>query len=359
MSNDSCLGCISVIVPVYNAAETLERCLNSLALQTYKDIEIICVNDGSTDESAALLERFSENDARFKVYHKENAGVSMARNFGLDHATGEFVMFLDSDDWYDSYTCESAVKIISDSDLGIFSMTLEYANGSEYRPTLGKVSQIWDGKELCADLHRRAIGLCGDELADIMRFDYLSLVFLKIFKRDIIEKHHLRFHDIREIGSFEDGLFNIDYLARVRSVRYSPSALYHYNKLNPASITSRYRPELPQKWSKLFGLIRNRVELYRSDVYERALNNRIAHSILGLGLNVMAAKDLGVFKKYIHIRRLLYSKELHRSFTVGDIRRMPFAFSVFYACSAIRFTPAVLLLLWCMSIIRNKSKGNL
>lgn len=90
---------ISVIIPVYNTAEYLPRCLDSVLQNTYQNLEVICVNDGSTDDSAAVLERYAETDSRVIVVNKVNEGVSVARNTGLDMATGDFIAFIDSDDW--------------------------------------------------------------------------------------------------------------------------------------------------------------------------------------------------------------------------------------------------------------------
>lgn len=90
---------ISVIVPVYNVESYLERCIDSIINQTYSNLEIILVNDGSTDSSGSICEQYSEKDSRIKVIHKKNGGLSDARNVGLDVATGEFISFIDSDDW--------------------------------------------------------------------------------------------------------------------------------------------------------------------------------------------------------------------------------------------------------------------
>ena len=90
---------ISIIVPVYNTAPYLPQCLDSLVNQTYRDIEIICVNDGSTDNSPDILKAYAERDSRILVIHQENLGLSGARNKGLESARGEWVMFVDSDDW--------------------------------------------------------------------------------------------------------------------------------------------------------------------------------------------------------------------------------------------------------------------
>ena len=99
---------ISVIVPVYNTARYLARCLDSIAAQTFADWECICVDDGSTDESGAMLDAYAAKDSRFVVLHQENGGVSRARNAGLDAARGEWIAFVDSDDWVEPETYELA-----------------------------------------------------------------------------------------------------------------------------------------------------------------------------------------------------------------------------------------------------------
>ncbi len=96
----------SVIIPVYNVENYLSKCLDSVTCQTFADIEIICVNDGSTDESLSILEKYAQNDKRIRVINKENHGVSAARNDGISVANGEFIMFLDADDMYLPQTCE-------------------------------------------------------------------------------------------------------------------------------------------------------------------------------------------------------------------------------------------------------------
>ncbi len=92
---------VSIIIPVYNVEKYLQRCLDSVVNQTLKDIEIICVNDGSTDNSAIILEEFSKKDERIKIVNQKNGGLSRARNTGLEHSNGDYIGFLDSDDWID------------------------------------------------------------------------------------------------------------------------------------------------------------------------------------------------------------------------------------------------------------------
>lgn len=114
---------VSVIVPVYNVQEYLGKCLSSLTAQTLKDIEIICVDDGSTDDSLAILQHFAAKDKRIKVINKKNGGVSSARNAGLEAAKGKYVMFVDGDDWIEPETCEECYEkiVADDADLLVFN----------------------------------------------------------------------------------------------------------------------------------------------------------------------------------------------------------------------------------------------
>ena len=92
---------ISIIIPIYNAEKYIERCINSLKNQTYKNIEIICINDGSTDNSLNILKRIAITDNRITIIEQENKGVSVARNKGIESAKGKYIMFLDADDWFE------------------------------------------------------------------------------------------------------------------------------------------------------------------------------------------------------------------------------------------------------------------
>lgn len=110
---------VSVIVPVYNTAIYLPRCIESIINQTYKNIEIIIVNDGSTDSSASIIQKYQLDDNRIIVLNKNNGGLSSARNFGIEHASGEYILHVDSDDWIESYMCEYLVNEASSNNADI------------------------------------------------------------------------------------------------------------------------------------------------------------------------------------------------------------------------------------------------
>lgn len=103
---------ISIVIPIYNAEKYLEECLNSIKNQTYKNFEVIMVNDGSKDDSETICKRFSEDDTRFRYLKKENGGVSSARNLGLDNVEGDYITFIDADDWIDENHLELLINSI-------------------------------------------------------------------------------------------------------------------------------------------------------------------------------------------------------------------------------------------------------
>ena len=139
---------ISIIVPVYNSETTIERCIVSLISQTYTNIEIILINDGSKDKSGQICDSYSNKDNRIKVYHKTNEGVSIARNLGIKEATGEYVLFVDSDDYLSLNACESLIykQGLSASDCVIFGFN--QLSGTIWAPQIDKLySSLKDFKE--------------------------------------------------------------------------------------------------------------------------------------------------------------------------------------------------------------------
>lgn len=126
----------SVIIPIYNVEDYLEQCVNSVLNQTYKDLEIILVNDGSKDKCPEMCDDFAKKDERILVLHKKNGGLSSARNFGMDHASGKYILFLDSDDYWSEKEAlnklhEELLKVKCLSDALIYHNILEYPGGKQ------------------------------------------------------------------------------------------------------------------------------------------------------------------------------------------------------------------------------------
>lgn len=335
---------VSIIVPVYNVERYLKQCMDSLVEQTYQNIEIICVDDGSTDNSGEILDRYAEADRRVQVFHVKNAGVSSARNTALSYASGKYVIFVDGDDWIDIRTCEKAVLLAETHlpDLLMWPYVREFPDHSSPKIIFPE-KKTFDEAE-CRKLQRRMIGLSGKELSHPENADALCTVWGKLYLRELIEKTDIRFTDLRRIGTYEDGLFNLRYLAQVRSAIYIPDYLSHYRK--NSGMTSKYRKKLISQWKNLFSDMRTYIEEEKcgSD-FENALNNRISLSIIGLGLNALALPSREALKE---IRAILSGQEYRAAIKSLPMRYFPPHWWVFFACCKMNFAAGVFLLLRCM-----------
>ena len=203
----------SIIVPVYNAETTLNRCVDSILAQTYRNFELILVDDGSRDRSAEIIDQYASADPRVIAIHKLNGGVSSARNAGLDRATGDYVAFIDADDYVDSDYLE--VSLAYDHDIIIYG-TKTIRNGAS--------NYIFPFKE---DLGRSLEG----EPSEMLNEDNICETFLrspwcKFFKKFIINKYNLKFDT--KINYAEDYLFNLQYLTLSRSICYLNYCGYTY-----------------------------------------------------------------------------------------------------------------------------------
>lgn len=181
---------VSTIVPVYNTVNELERCINSLLNQTYADIEIILVDDGSEDGSGQICDRYAERDNRVKVIHQENAGVVAARKAGVRAAKGEYVSFIDSDDYIDEGMYQRLIKVVEETQADIisFGCIREYATGLSLRvPSAPEYDCIQPGvydRENMLTVYRNLI--CYDGYA---RWGILPFLWSKLFKKAMVERN--------------------------------------------------------------------------------------------------------------------------------------------------------------------------
>lgn len=230
---------VSIIVPVYNVEAYLRPCIESLIGQTYKNIELLLIDDGSTDGSGTICDEYAAQDPRIRIWHKENGGVSSARNAGIDMASGEYLIFVDSDDWVLPELISSYMKRAS-SDVVVLS------NHTADKEQLRKNVQRELGDK--ADIYERT---------GFMRFfcdDHVNSPVDKLYCTEIIRKYKIRFVEGKSLG--EDLLFNLDYL------RYAPEKyqviqppLYYYRENRDGSLSTSYRKDLFQVQRESFASI--------------------------------------------------------------------------------------------------------
>ena len=269
---------ISVIIPVYNAEPYLNRCIDSVLASAYSDFEIILVNDGSTDRSPDICRAYAENDSRVVFLSQENRGVSAARNRGLEAARGEWIVFLDSDDFItDDYLSLTADKAYGQQDLILFRFAKHASSAS--RPAPGETDSglagaadsapnVRDGQS-ADNSSEKAFLYQGGEMLDLISrilvprplAESCSPDFrtpcARAYRRSLIERHTIRFSPDIRIG--EDLLFNLEYQLRAKSCAYIPKTVYFYD-IHGDSSSHHFNPGLRQNHGRLLEAVRETLE---------------------------------------------------------------------------------------------------
>lgn len=340
---------ISLVVPVYNVESFLRQCLDSLVNQTYSDIEIICVNDGSTDGSLEILKQYAKKDSRIIVVNRENRGVSESRNEGIHYAKGDWLMFVDSDDWIDTDCCKKVISKSSVADLVMFSYVREFRSSSAPKHLFDQQPKQFEGND--ADmLLERFIALKGDELRNPTKLDSLSTVWGKLYKTSIIKQYGIKLESTRKTGTLEDLLFNVEYLIHANKVFYLPDCLYHQRKANAESITYSYKPNLDSKWLYVFQEIESKVNKSVYPWLPAAIERRKALCLFGLGLNISFCQTSWHKKKQM-LKSIITSDWYHEAVAHLNISPMPLHWRCFYIMARKKQAWAVILMLKAMNMI--------
>lgn len=341
---------ITVIIPVYNVEKYLSKCLDSIINQTYHNLEIICVNDGSTDKSGEILSNYEKFDSRIKVITQSNAGASEARNKALDNVTGKYLIFVDADDYIEPNLCELAVQsaIKNNADLVFWSYVREFSNISKEKHYFWSDGTVFEGEEVETQLHRKVCGLVDEELAHPDYLNSFEPVVNKLYKADYILDNNIRFVDIKKIATSEDGVFNLYALGYVKKAVYIKKCLYHYNKTNDTSITTSYKEKLFSQrnaLTQLFYQYLNENDMPK-DFYI-ALENRIALNLIGLGLNIISA-NFNISKKIRLISEILNDVQYKKAYRNLKLNYFPIHWKLFFFCAKMHLSFILYILLLCM-----------
>lgn len=245
---------ISIIVPVYNAEKTLNRCVDSILSQTFNNFELLLINDGSTDRSGELCDEYAAKDKRVKVFHKKNGGVSSARNVGLDNAKGEWITFCDSDDFVYPNWLKNYIDKISDGiDLICQAFECDKSLVHEFKD-----------KRIFGITYK---GCIQDGVLLLYKNDILGYLWVKLFKRSIIESYKLRF-DTR-YNYQEDQEFCFRYFCYIKTIGCIKNIGYYYY----------YIPDWDSKYPKKSNMFYLYQSLYNSAmiIYNKKINNIIAY----------------------------------------------------------------------------------
>lgn len=352
---DNALPIISVIVPVYNTAKYLRRCLDSLINQSFTDIEIITINDGSTDNSQTILHEYALKDPRIRSFIKENEGVSQTRNLGISLSRGKYITFVDSDDWVSKDMLNNLYQCLIENqcDTVMCTYTREYADRSLPKLfDLPKLTLLHD-QEIQTDFCRRLVGPIGPEIYYPELLHSFGSLCGKLYTGRILKEKNMRLVDLTIIGSGEDLFFNIQYFFHSKRLAIMNCPLYHYWKNSVGSLSSTYRKRLFEQWTSLFQMIREKLdsESLCNDFYI-ALKNRIALSVIDLGLNAMSSKETPLPSRVKDVKTVLTTPPVSTALKSLELSYLPFHWKLFLWCAKHKFTLLVCGLLKTIDILR-------
>lgn len=257
---------VSVIIPIYNSQDNIIDCINSVIDQTYKNIEILLVNDGSTDNSLSICKNFAKNDDRIKIIDIENQGVSVARNIGIEKSKGDYIIFVDSDDYIDSTIVEKMLNSIIKEDADVCQC------GCNVVDSKGKVLKTYDvpykstlnNEEIINNIILPLFGKADGDTVVIQGF-----CVCKLFRKDVIKD--ARFNKEQRI--YQDRCFNIDVYLNVKKAIFIDESLYYY-VVNSTSSTQRRRDDIWKQCIVLVNALKCRTK-FLSNNFEDDLNARI------------------------------------------------------------------------------------
>ena len=262
---------VSVIIPIYNMEEYAEACIRSVMGQSYKEIDIVAVNDGSTDASEEIVKRLASEDSRIRLFSKPNAGLAHTRNFGIEKAVGDYILFLDCDDLFEADSVTEMVKCVEETGADIVSacMTRFNSDGGE-RLRVPSCSGMYSGESMRAV--REAICI-GDN-------DALLNLYCKMYRRELLINNGIK---ARKLVSGDDAAFALEAVFAAESIYFADKLKHYRYRDNPTSFTRKHIPiETRIEYSKEFfrelDLI---VDKFGADEYRKYFDLRKSLSVYG------------------------------------------------------------------------------
>lgn len=256
------LKTISIIVPVYNISEYLVQCINSILKQSYKYLEIILVDDGSTDESGLICDDYAHKDARIKTIHKKNEGLVRARKTGLQNASGEYIAYVDGDDWIEPNMIERLYNTLIEQDADIAMCGRYEDTGDTHRPVYHGIPEgRYDKQALLECVYPKMI--VNDAFFE---WGIFPGVWDKLFKRECLEKYQMAVDDRLTMG--EDAACTYPALLNADSIYVLHECLYHYRQSASSMVKQNTEVELQRKrFNILYNSVNKSFEKYK-DIYD-------------------------------------------------------------------------------------------
>lgn len=286
---------ISVIVPVFNNENYLGKCIDSIIEQSLKEVEIILIDDGSTDNSGIICDKYAEADFRVRVIHKENGGVSSARNKGIELARGEYIAFVDSDDYIESNMLNElyANTICEESDLIICCLKTFKKNNMITGENKFGISKTIDCKNLTVD-----------DFYILLKTYAIFQPVCKLYKLQYLRDLNIKFNEDLTFG--EDFAFNVEYLKNIEKIYIIDSALYSYRK-NGNSLTTKFNEKKAKNY------VYNKNLLYNFTISRNLFKNQVKEFVI---MNILT--DYKVITFQIVKSKMSFIKKMHHFKTLNS-----------------------------------------
>ena len=234
---------VSIIIPIYNPGKCFVKCLDSVIHQTLKEIEVICIDDGSTDESMDVLKKYSNNDNRFKIFHQENQGAGSTRNNGIEKANGEYILFLDADDWIESDACEKLYNHAKKLDVDLVLFDTIWYHGNDKK----ELVKSFEDNEFNHDYNSFVFNRTS--IYEKIVNPSLGVIWSKFYKTSFLKNNDIKFSTYK---IYNDVVFHFKTMLLANKIAYFPHVFYHYIKIGHPSLQTSYRwGEYEQLWASV------------------------------------------------------------------------------------------------------------
>lgn len=347
---------LSIIIPIYNAEEYLRECIDSAIDQTLKDIEIILVDDGSTDSSPIICDEYAKNDKRVKVIHKPNGGVCDARNVGTQAVTSDYFTFLESDDWLPLDACEKLYSYVQteNADFVFGSYYKVSTSGTSVKHPLPEKQIIFNQKDVKENLLEYILGLTGARLKTPANVDSLLTDTAKLYNTSVVRENDIEWISRKEI--YSDCLdFILRYAFHCKNAVFFDEPIYYYRRTNVGSQTAGYRQRTLELWLIQFDTLRSFIENNKLEHLWPAFYSRVCFSIIPIGGN---AYRTGNFKAAMReIRAALCQPIYKEAFKNFNIKALPIHFRPLFFFAKHRWHFAFYLMTVVMRKIMNRQRG--
>lgn len=313
---------VSIIVPVYNVEKYIDRCLKTLVRQTLKEIEIIVVNDNTPDNSIEICNKYAKEDSRIKIFSKENEGLGLTRNYGIERASGEYICFVDSDDYVTENMCEVLYNCAkrNEADVVYGGIYIDNNNGKIIMKPCVKDEKKWQGenevKELLLDFIATKPECKNDTIMEVS-------VWKALFKKEIFDKNNIRFVSEREFIS-EDVIFDIDFFLKSNCIVAIPDCIYYYC-VNENSLSKTFRDDRFKKVKILYyEIIRKLRDYYDKEIIkERTDRFLIARARSNAKQIIRHKKIIGSTNVNKALKAICEDKEIIETLATYPISKLP------------------------------------